>query len=62
MKCPYCNSVKLSVIKTENYLNSKVRRRNCKECGRSFNTVESILYEEHKLKSYLLKEKIPNIA
>jgi transcriptional regulator NrdR family protein len=61
MRCPYCNSPELNVIKTENSLNAKLRKRNCNKCNMSFMTIESVLkkesYYELKKEEIYLKKK-----
>ncbi len=63
MRCPFCDSGKLAVIKTENVLNAKIRRRNCGNCNKSFATIESILSREDRFrmkKAKLDQEIDPN--
>lgn len=57
MKCPFCGSTNSIVIKTEIMLSTKVRRRNCRDCNRSFATVETVIKRESRLKTYKEKKK-----
>lgn len=52
MKCPFCNSGKIGVQRTENTLNLKHRRRYCKECKKTFPTIETIVDEKRELQVF----------
>lgn len=41
MKCPFCRSEDISVVKTIKYDDVVVRYRLCLDCDRSFKTAES---------------------
>ena len=43
MKCPHCNSTNIGVIDTlPGAVNTTYRRRKCKDCNKTFRTVEII--------------------
>lgn len=41
MTCPKCGSDNLGVIRTNDEVDQIIRRRECRECGYRFNTVET---------------------
>jgi len=55
MICPYCNSPKNRVLRTESLMQT-TRVRRCTECGRVFQTTEIVDYETRIFAKALLKE------